>query len=73
MQILLTPGSRLRMDDSAEWSDGEPSDDETEQEKKERTATWICGLGLSLGLRVLGLQLYGAWDRGSLRRSVPLG
>ena len=27
----------LRLDDQEEWSDGEPSDDETEQEKKERT------------------------------------
>ena len=37
---LLNPSPFSRLDDSAEWSDGEPSDDETEQEKKERTAAW---------------------------------
>ncbi|CAK9118523.1 unnamed protein product [Durusdinium trenchii] len=30
-------GKKDPLDDSEEWSDGEPSDDETEQERKERT------------------------------------
>ena len=32
-------GKKDPLDDPEEWSDGEPSDDETEQERKERTAT----------------------------------
>lgn len=37
--LLVTLGRLIgpRLDDEAEWSDGEPSDDETEQERKERT------------------------------------
>ena len=37
--LLVTLGHLIgpRLDDDAEWSDGEPSDDETEQERKERT------------------------------------
>ena len=45
----------VRLDDVEEWSDGEPSDDETEQERKERTATSkgierckVDGVGMSL-------------------------
>ena len=40
----------LRLDDSEEWSDGEPSDDETEQERQERTVPWDEGGGF-----------FGAW------------